>query len=486
MHTQNSLSLTKNRLLPITAISFVLTSSLIGGLTALPTHAQAAKTPQRAALLQLQDAFTSIVDEVSPSVVSISSKPRVQPASDDDGIPDIFKGFPFGPQASPQPQVQPTSYGTGIIIRSDGYILTNDHVVGDADKVKVTLKDGREFEGTVLKDPSSDLDVIKVNAKGLPAAKLGDSSGVKVGAWALAIGNPFRLNQTVTLGVISAVGRQEAIENKFYPNLIQTDASINPGNSGGPLVNIDGEVIGVNTLIRSESGGNIGIGFAIPINTAKFVISGLMKSGKVVRGFLGITPADLTPKQSDHYGIKKGALVQSVSEGSPAQKAGIQVEDVVVKFGDRQIADEIDLRDAISQTVPGNEIPITVIREGKTVTVRVKVEEKGKQQASSPQDQKEIVNKKLGFAVANLDPEIAKQANLDPSTKGVVVTKIAQPGIAAEAGLRPGVIILKANDKDIATVGDLLEVVNALQHGDTLIMRVKAQHSTDIVEIPID
>jgi serine protease Do len=478
------------RLIPITALSLAIAASLIGGLfTATPANADSKKaTQQRAALMLLQDAFTSIVDEVSPSVVSISSKQKVVQESDDDnGLPDIFRSFPFGPQVAPQQQQVPaTSYGTGIIIRSDGYVLTNDHVVGDADSVKVTLKDGREFDGTVLKDPSSDLDLIKINAKDLPAAKLGDSSKVKVGSWAIAIGNPFRLNQTVTLGVISAIGRQEAVENKFYPNLIQTDASINPGNSGGPLVNIEGEVIGINTLIRSESGGNIGIGFAIPVNTAKFVINSLIKSGKVVRGFLGINPTDLTPKQYDRYGVKKGAFVQSVSEGTPAQKAGIQVEDIIIKFGDREINNELDLRDAISQASPGTDIPIVVIRQGKTITFHVQIAERDKQEASAAPSIKETINKKLGFAVADLDPQIAKENNIDPDTKGVVVTKVAQPGVAMEAGLRPGAIILRANGKSVATVDDLVDVVKTLQSGDSLVLVVKAARSTYIIELPIE
>lgn len=477
---------TRLRLLPVAAL--VIATSFMGGLFAsTPAHAEAKRaTQQRAALTQLQDAFTSIVDQVSPSVVSISSKQKPAAVNEDDGIPDIFKGFPFGLQPSPQQQVPSTSYGTGIIIRSDGYVLTNDHVVGNAEKVKVTLKDGREFDGTVLKDPSSDLDLIKLNAKDLPAASLGDSSKVKVGAWAIAIGNPFRLNQTVTLGVISATGRQEAMEDKFYPNLIQTDASINPGNSGGPLVNIDGEVIGINTLIRSGSGGNIGIGFAIPINTAKFVISSLMKSGKVVRGFLGITPTDLTPKQALHYGVKKGAFVQSVSQGSPADKAGIRVEDVITKFGDKEIENELDLRDAISQTTPGVETPIIGVRGGKTMTFKVKIAEKDKMEAAASPAPKENFNKKLGFAVADCDPQIAKDNNLDPQTKGVVVTKIAQPGPALEAGLRPGVIIMQANDKPVDTVAEFTAVVNALKPGDTLSIIARGPHTTYLVEIPID
>ena len=331
------------------ALGASLATNLSGRDAAYATDQKTVTQQQRAALYELQNAFTSLVDEVLPSVVSIESKwtngSRAVPRE----FEDFFKEFPFPfpfpqPKQPDTPDQQPslTSYGSGVIVRSDGYILTNDHVVGGADKVTVKLKDGREFQGIVSRDPRSDLALVKIDARNLPAAKLGDSSKVKAGSWAIAVGSPFELDQTVTVGVVSAIGRQgvasDGDETRFYPNLIQTDASINPGNSGGPLINIDGEVIGINTLIRASfDRGNIGIGFAIPVNTAKFVLDQLIEHGKVTRGYLGIKPTDVTPKGAERYGTKEGSLVQSVEVSSPADKAGVQVEDVIVEFDGKKM-----------------------------------------------------------------------------------------------------------------------------------------------------
>ena len=354
------------------ALVISLAANFSGRNVAYATDQKIASQEQRAGLYDLQNAFTSLVDEVLPSVVSIESKHAGDTKQTMQGFEDFFKDFPF-PFAFPRPETPDTPrqmpdrmvHGSGVIVRSDGYILTNDHVVGGAEKVTVQLKDGREFQGTVTRDLRSDLAVVKIDARNLPAANLGDSSKIKVGSWAIAIGSPFELDQTVTVGVVSAIGRQgtasDETKTRFYPNLIQTDASINPGNSGGPLVNIDGEVIGVNTLIRSTFGGNVGIGFAIPINTAKFVLDQLITQGKVTRGYLGFVPVDLTPRDKERYGVKEGALVKSVRATTPADKAGLQVEDVIVKFDGKSVSNEIQLRDLIAATPPGKKITVVVL-----------------------------------------------------------------------------------------------------------------------------
>jgi serine protease Do len=239
--------------------------------------------------------------------------------------------------------------GSGVIVRSDGYILINDHVVAGADRVTVTLLDGRQFPGKVFRDPKSDLALIKINADNLPAAQLADSDSVRIGQWALAFGSPFALNDTMTVGVVSSLNRREEIgeggTNRLYPILIQTDASINPGNSGGPLVDVYGRVVGVNVAIESPSGGNVGIGFAIPANTARFIMDQLISKGAVTRGYLGLAPASLSYEDQQRYNIKQGALVTEVQDGTPAAKAGFQVEDVIVRYDNKLVAGEATFRD---------------------------------------------------------------------------------------------------------------------------------------------
>ena len=436
----------------------------------------------RAVLHQLQDAFTSIVEEVLPSVVSITVTRTVETGAAMD-FEDLFKGFPFPIPRPETPEKQPyKSCGSGVIVRSDGYILTNDHVVGGAEKVTVTLKDGREFEGAVSRDPRSDLAIVKIDAKNLPAAKLGDSSKVKVGSWAIAIGSPFQLDQTVTLGVVSATGRQAAAPEGtgFYPNLIQTDASINPGNSGGPLVNIDGEVTGINTLIQSSfGGGNIGIGFAIPANTAKFVLDQLITTGKVTRGYLGIEPEDVTPKRAEQYGVKEGVFVSKVEVNSPAYKAGLQVEDIIIELDGKKVSNEIQFRDMVAATPPGRQVSIVVVRNEAQKTLTVTVSEPPPIETAEETPAETVA--KLGFNVANVTPEIAKRYDLDEDTKGVVVTKVSQGSSAARAGVRPGQVVFHANDKPINTVADFNAATKDLKSGDTLRLRVRTKQIVEFI-----
>ena len=474
-------------------VGALLAANFLGTGTAYGVDQKAAAQSGRAALYDLQNAFTSLAEEILPSVVSITSKRTVEMGR---AVPwfdeEFFKNFPFPfprPQTPDQPPSRPIqSYGSGVIVRSDGYVLTNDHVVGGADKVVITLKDGREFDGTVSRDPRSDLALVKIDAKNLPAAKLGDSSKVKPGQWAIAVGSPFGLEQTVTVGVVSAVGRQEAVANggeeRFYPSLIQTDASINPGNSGGPLVNIDGEIIGINTLIRSSfTGGNIGIGFAIPANTAKFVLDQLITHGKVTRGYLGIDPGNLTPKTTARYGVQEGALVEAVEVGTPADKAGVQVEDVIVEFNDRPIRDEMELRDVIAATPPGTEVTMVVVRDKARKTLKVTLSEAPSLEAQeTPKESPD----KLGFNVADVTPDLIQKYKLDEETKGVVVTKLTPGSAAMEAGLAPGQVIIRANGEPVTSVEEFNAATKVLKSGDAMRLRVQTKERTFLVEFTLD
>ena len=447
----------------------------------------------RAALHDLENAFTSIADQVLPSVVSITSKRTVQGNSQ----PNDGFFFPFnipGQPGAPQKR-QESSYGSGVIVRANGYILTNDHVVGGADKVTVKLKDGREFEGKVSRDPKGDLAIIKIDATNLPAANLGDSSKVKPGQFAIAMGSPFELEQTLTVGFVSAIKRQEVAsdgdEARFYPNLIQTDASINPGNSGGPLVNIDGEVIGINTLIRSGGnpmmggGGNIGIGFAIPIDTAKFVLNQLIEYGKVTRGYLGMTPTDLTPKMQDRYGVKEGAFVKTVEVSSPADTATLQVEDIITQFDGKKIRNEIDLRDAIAATAPGKQVQVLLMRAKKEQTLKVTVGEAPETTASSGESDKPA-DQKMGFSVANITPDLADKFKLDSGIKGVVVTKVDRNSPAAQEGLNPGIVVSSVNSAPVKNVSEFDAATKNLKSGDVVQLVVRTNEQRGFVEFTLE
>ena len=451
----------------------------------------APSTAKHSALYELQDAFTSLVNQVVPSVVSITSKRTVDvgqamPSPDD----PFFRQFPFQMPVPETPQKQQMeSYGSGVIVKSDGYILTNDHVVGGADKVTVTLKDGREFEGTVSRDPRGDLALVKIDAKGLPVVKLGDSTKVKPGQWAIAIGSPFGLDQSVTVGVISAIGRHQRIAEegieRNYSNLIQTDASINPGNSGGPLINIDGELIGVNTLIRSSypTGGNIGIGFAIPVNAAKFALDQLISSGKVTRGQLGVGIDDLNPTEADRYGADKGALVKSVEVGKAADKAGVQVEDVIVEFDGKPIASSEQLVEAVTATTPGKQATLIVMRDKARKTLNVTV---GEAPGLAEAENAKQSGSKLGFTVANITPALIDKYKLGDNAAGVVVTKVNGGSSAAQVGIEEGQVITRANNVPVKSVADFEKTTKDLKSGDAIRLVVQTEERRMLIEFELD
>jgi serine protease Do len=477
-------------------------SILLGTLVALgwntiqPSYAADAGVAARAGkegLITTQNAFTSIAESLKPSVVYITAEHAAAAADD---APDAggFFNSPFGPLV-PAPRggqrQRSVDSGSGVIVRSDGYILTNDHVVAGADRVTVKLTDGRKFQGKVMADPRTDLAVIKISATGLPAAKLGDSDRLKVGQWAIAVGSPFGLTNTLTVGVISGLTREEVVPDpdtpggvRYYPDLVQTDASINPGNSCGPLVNIDGEVIGINSIIESPSGANAGIGFAIPASTAKFVMDQLISNGKVVRGYLGLEPRDVSPDAAKTLGTTTGALVNSVDEDTPAGKAGIKPMDVVVDIDGKKVDDALALRRVVSAMKPGQKIPMTIVRDGKRQTVQVTIGEAPDQAAAAPVEGKT----RLGLSVQELTSDLADRLGVEPGTPGVVVKSVDVDGAAGRANpaITPGDIILKVNGQTTKTVAQFNKAVDGLKSGDTALILLQRKNRTTISELSLD
>src|ERR1700680_1834700 len=409
--------------------------------------------------------FAPIVKEVLPSVVNISSSKVVRtPNQFAQGLPDdpMFRQF-FGRQFGRGPEVpkqrREQSLGAGVIVSPEGYILPTHPGVSAATDVKVTLSDRRELKAKIIgTDPKTDVAVLKLEGSNFPAITLGDSSKVQVGDYALAIGDPFGVGQTVTMGIVSAKGRGNlGIED--YEDFIQTDAPINPGNSGGALINDRGELVGINTAILSHgSGGNEGIGFAIPINMARSVMSQILDHGKVTRAYLGIMPQDVTPDIAKQFGEKeaRGALVADVSAGSPAQKSGLERGDIILDVNGKPVADSNELRMTISMMAPDSDAKLKVLRNGSEREIAVKLDAMPTEQASKSEDKSDgSANSALsGVSVDNLDAQSASDLGLSPNTKGVVVTNVDPSSEAAEAGLRRGDVIQEVNRQPVKNTSD--------------------------------
>ena len=420
-----------------------LLSLLAAMLTAVPVFA--APAPD----------FATLAEQLKPAVVNISTAKTLKPRSPAYRSPqqpgqDLFEEF-FERffRDMPQSPRKERSLGTGFIISDDGYILTNDHVVDGADEIKVKLSDGRVFSGKVRGlDPKLDLALIKIDAgKQLPVAKLGDSDKLRIGEWVMAIGNPFGLEQTVTVGIVSAKGR--VIGAGPYDDFIQTDASINPGNSGGPLFNVGGEVIGINTAIVS---GGQGIGFAIPVNMAKQIVQQLRDEGKVTRGWLGVVVQPLSEELAQSFGLDRphGALVSEVVKDSPAERAGIKRGDVILRFDGQAIDERNDLPKVVATTPVGKAVTVVVFRDGRERELKVevgKLAEEGGQLAEQG-----TTGGKLGTTVAALTPELARRYNLDPESRGVLITAIEPGSAAAAANLRPGDLVVEIDGHEVETV----------------------------------
>jgi len=430
---------------------------------------------------QLPD-FVGLAKRMKPLVVNISttqvSEGRGQqefgsPFGEDDPFNDFWRRF-FGGPLPRGPQRQ-RSLGSGFIIDSDGSILTNNHVVENAQRIVVRLADEQEYEAKVIgKDPKTDIAIIKVNARTkLSIVNLGDSDQLEVGEWVMAIGNPFGLDYTVTSGIVSAKGRH--IGQGPYDNFIQTDASINPGNSGGPLINMRGEVVGINTAIFSRSGTNIGIGFAIPINLVKELLPQLRGKGKVTRGYLGVLIQKVTPEIAESLGMEKGrgALVANVSKDGPAEKAGIKVGDVIVEFDGKEIRDSGDLPIIVARTPVDKKARLKVLRDKKEVTLTVAVGELKDEEvvASAPE------KGELGLTVQRVTPQMAESLGLERAD-GVVVTAV-EPGSAAdEAGIRRGDVILEVDRKSIKSVDEYKKAIAGIRKGKGVLFLVRRGEST--------
>ena len=424
--------------------------------------------------------FTRLVEQNSAAVVNISTTQKVKhPHRMPPGmeIPDIPEDSPFGDLLrrffgeqggeDEGPEMESQSLGSGFIIDAHGYIVTNNHVVKNAEEIIVRLSDRRELKAKLIgTDPRSDMALLKVEADNLPIVKIGKSEKLKVGEWVMAIGSPFGFDHSVSVGVVSAIGRNLPSEN--YVPYIQTDVAINPGNSGGPLFNSAGEVVGINSQIYSRTGGFMGLSFAIPIDVAMDVVEQLKTRGKVVRGWLGILIQDVNRELAESFGMDRpeGAVVLKVMPDSPAAKAGLQVGDVIIDYNGKRIHQSSDLPLEVGRTRVGSTVPVTVIREGKRKTLKVTIaelpaEDELAEKAGTPKDGK-VKADRLGLVVEKLTDSQRKE--LGTGKRGVLVRKVGK-GPAREAGIRPGDVILMINNKDVTDPGQFRKLVKSLPAG---------------------
>lgn len=450
-------------------------------------------------LERASQAFTRVARKATPAVVFIQVEKTVEAprrqASPFGGDPfdffgdDFFRHF-FGDPRAPRRQAPPRrqrqiGQGSGFIVTPDGYILTNNHVVRDADKISVRLHDGREFDAEHIGgDPQSEVAVIKINAEDqLPVIPLGDSNLLEIGEWVIAIGNPFGLNETLTVGVVSAKGRS-GIGLADYEDFIQTDAAINPGNSGGPLLNINGEVIGINTAIFTRSGGYMGIGFAVPINMARAIKKQLVETGEVVRGHLGIMIQELTADLAASFGMDepRGILVGDVVPDSPAEKQGLQQGDILLQRDGREIKDVASFRNEIALTAPGTAIALTIFRDGETIEKTLEIGTLDDAKMVTTEDE-ETWQEKLGLTVTELTDEHAERFGYETG-RGVLVEQVEAYGPAARAGIRPGNLIVSVNRQPTRTPEEFYQALKA--GGETVLLQVRDGRHSRFVAIRLN
>ena len=460
------------------------------------SNPQSITSPDKDIATGLSRSFIKVAKAVTPSVVTIVSTKIIKnspqqkfnfPFEDFFGDDDFFKHFqsPETPQ-----QYRSQGMGSGVIIKDDGTILTNNHVISEANEIKITLSDKRTFSAKLIgTDPKTDVAVIKIDKKvnDLKPAILGDSDKLEVGEWVLAIGNPFGLKSTVTSGIISFEGRGN-VGVADFEDFIQTDAAINPGNSGGALVNLSGEVIGINTAIASKTGGYMGIGFAIPINMAKKVMDALITKGKVTRGYLGVRIQDMTEEFAKNLKLEstsKGIVVGDVIKDSPAARAGLKPYDVIMKLNGQDVDDINHFRNTIAITPPNTEVALIIWRDGSNMDIKVRLAELKGEETDKVTDQEEEA-KDLGFKVKEITPDIAKQLNIDSSTKGCVVIDVQMGSSAMEAGLRKGDIIKEINRQRIKSLADFKNVTGKLKKGDSILLQVQREEGTLLIGFTID
>jgi len=476
--------LSRSKLSPFVGACAIAVLAGMGGMSIVEQDYNGGPTTAHAASIAAVPAqnlpdFINLAKKVGPSVVNVSTS-RIRgaaqeapsPFGDNDPGEEFWQRF-FGGRIPRGPQRQ-SGIGSGFIVDSNGTILTNYHVVDGAQKLSVTLSDGKNYDAKVVgKDQKSDMAVIKIEAgRNLPAVALGDSDRLEVGEWVMAIGNPFGLDHTVTSGIVSAKGRN--IGQGPYDNFIQTDASINPGNSGGPLINLRGEVVGINTAIFSQSGGNIGIGFAIPSNSVKELLPQLRDKGKVVRGFIGVSVQKVSPEIAESLGINpaRGALVADMVNGGPADHAGVKVGDVIVEFDRRPIKDSADLPQQVARVVPGAAVQIKVIRNGKETPLSLTIGEMKETEVAATAQEGE-----LGLTVQPLTPQLAETLGLERGA-GLVISAVKPGSGAEEAGLRSGDVVVEINRRPVKNLADYNREIASNDKAKPFLFLVRRGQST--------
>jgi serine protease Do len=479
---------------------YIVVSALLIMLFISPLSVFAQDPDSIAALRQMGNAFSSIAEKTSPAVVSLRAerivtqerqsmrqRPFGEPYS------DPFEFFFRPRQRDPREQRAPrqpkresrTAQGSGFLISSDGYILTNNHMVEESQKIEVELTDGRKFTAKIIgTDPDSDVAVVKVEAKDLPYLELANSDALEVGEWVLAIGNPLGLSHTVTAGIVSAKGRSGfGLAN--FENFIQTDAAINFGNSGGPLINLDAEVVGINTAIVG-AGGNIGIGFAIPINMAKNIYDQLIENGTVSRGYIGIQFDEVTPELAPGLGVSedtKGISVVEVMEDSPAEKAGLKRYDVIVEFEGKPVGKRNEFRNRVAMLNPGAKVQMVILRNRrrKKITLNLATRPSTAELTGAlPQE----TQKELGFTVEGLTDEIARQYGYK-GLSGVIVTSVDDDSLAAEKGIAPGALIMEVNQQKVKNAAEFNEAIKEAKEEGTALLFVKRGRYTFFVPLKL-
>jgi len=476
-------------------MSSILIVSLVA---AVPLSAQ--DTDSIKALRQMGKAFAQIAEKASPAVVGIKAESLVaasnrsysfrqwpfnDPFFEDDFFDRFFRGrSPRSRRPEVQPKSRRVAQGSGFIVSNDGYILTNNHVVADADTIKVKLVDEREFEAKVIgTDPESEVAVIKIDANQLPTIELAASNTLEVGEWVLAIGNPFGLSHTVTAGIVSAKGRS-GVGLTTYEDFIQTDAAINPGNSGGPLINLDGKVVGINTAIIGANG-NIGIGFAVPIDMAKAVYEDLIEGGAVIRGFLGVIPSDLTEAMADYFGLKeaKGVILNEVTEDSAADKAGLKQGDIIIEFDGKPVKEANKFRKQVAMLKPGTKVKAIVLRDGRKKELTIELGERPAPQQLAAGSRPEVLEQ-LGLTIQNLTDELASRLGYE-GLKGVVVADVEAGSLAAFAGIKTGTLIMEVNRQPVVNTKEFNKIIKKASEKKSILLLVRDENFTRFVALEL-
>lgn len=483
-------------LLLVTGFLFTSCTGLMNKQNLTPKNDPPKAPPERVVVNGVRTSYADLVEKASPAVVRITAIVKKSSKQSASGSPleDFFKQAP----EQRENQVPTRGFGSGVIVSEDGTILTNHHVVADAEKITVELENNDSFEAKVIgSDRPSDLAVLKIVGDKFPYLKLGDSEKVLVGDLVLAIGNPLGIGQTVTSGIISAKGRRTGLGDGSFEDFLQTDAAINRGNSGGALINLSGELIGINSQILSPTGGSIGIGFSIPSNMAKSVMEQLIKNGKVRRGMLGINIQNITSEIAEQLKLKdaKGVLVSNVQPGSAADKAGVKRGDVIVSINDEAIEDGNILRNKVAGTQPDTEISLKIIRDGNDLTIKAKLgefeaspadadsPEKNKTPGETPNEDEE--NGKLGLNLQPLTPEIAKRLNIPTEVKGVLVTDVDPSSPAAEEGIRRGDVLIEINRTLVSSLADVRKALEKSGDGAALLLVSRGGQTVFISVKPI-